>query len=337
MEGQQGTREDGSTKNILAIVDVGHGNAAVAVADGRVVVVDAGPRVGLLEYLWDQNIQEIDLVVLSHADRDHIEGLIGLLGTGTIRVGRVRLNSDAMKGTELWDDLLHELDSHAKAGSIDVSLSLTTGQSRDLSDDRLQVEVLAPSIYRAGKGPGGETKEGKKITSHMVSVVVRLLRAGKPVAVLSGDLNQAGLDDLAASGLDATAPLLVFPHHGGGAGTADLADFAEQLCQIVRPEVVVFSIGRGKYSTPQPTVVKAITKSRAAVRIACTQLSEHCASEIKEADTTHLHPAFALGRERGQCCAGTIVLNLDNVNAVTPSADAHRLFIRRSAPSALCN
>ncbi len=325
------------TNNTLAIVDVGHGNAAVAVVDGRVVIIDAGPKVGLLEYLLDQNIREIDLVLLSHADRDHIEGLIAVLGTGTFRIRRIRLNSDSMKGSKLWDDLLYELDQHGKAGIVDVSLSVTTAQSREFSDDRLTVEVLAPSILRAGKGPGGETKEGKKITPHMVSVVIRLLRADKPAAVLCGDLDKAGLDDLASAGLNATAPLLVFPHHGGRAGTDDLADFAKQLCQVVQPEIVVFSIGRGKYSTPQPAVVKAIKECRAEIRIACTQLSEQCSVEIKERDTTHLHPAFALGRERGHCCAGTIVLNLDNVEALTPSAEAHRAFILRSAPSALCN
>src|SRR3990172_11947028 len=93
-------RNDISTKAVLAVIDVGHGNAAVAVADGRVVVIDAGPKVGLLEYLLREKIEDVDLVILSHADRDHIAGLIGLLGTGTIRVRRVRLNSDAMKGSD---------------------------------------------------------------------------------------------------------------------------------------------------------------------------------------------------------------------------------------------
>ena len=325
------------TKNTLFIVDVGHGNTAVAVADGRVVVIDAGPKVGLLEFLSDQNIQEIDLIILSHADGDHISGLIGLLGAKTVRISQIRLNSDAMKGSELWNDLLHELEEQAKLGKIDVSLSVTTAQTRDFSDERLEVEVLAPSIYLAGKGPGGKETGGQRITAHRVSVVVRLLRAGKPAAVLFGDLDDVGLQDLDSAGLDMSAPLVVFPHHGGRAGTADMTSFAEQLCKLVRPQLVVFSIGRGRYGTPQPSVVKTIKEWKAEVRIACTQLSEHCAREIKNNEMEHLHPAFALGRENGYCCAGTIVLNLDNVNSVAPAAKSHKDFIGRSAPTALCS
>ena len=53
----------GNAKNArLAIIDVGHGNAAVAEADGRVVIIDAGPRTGLLEYLLQEEIREVDLV-----------------------------------------------------------------------------------------------------------------------------------------------------------------------------------------------------------------------------------------------------------------------------------
>jgi beta-lactamase superfamily II metal-dependent hydrolase len=328
----------GATReNTLAIVDVGHGSAAVAVADGRVVIIDAGPKVGLLEYLSDQNIKEVDLLLLSHADQDHISGLICLLGARTINISRIRLNSDSRKDSEVWGDLLYELADNAKVGRTNVSFSITTGQTKEFSDERLGIEVLAPSIQLAGKGPGGQTRDGKKITAHMVSAVIRILRGGKPIAVLFGDLDQAGLHELVAEKLDATASLLVFPHHGGGAGTTDLSDFAKQLCELVQPQIVAFSIGRGRYRTPQPSVVKTIKDWNKDVRIACTQLSEYCAAEIKMADTAHLHPAFALGRERGHCCAGTLVFNLDNVNAVTPSGEAHKSFIRKSAPTALCS
>lgn len=321
----------------LAIVDVGHGNAAVAVANGRVVVIDAGPKVGLLEYLLDRQIDDIDLVLISHADRDHISGLIGLLATGSIKVRRVRMNSDAEKGSELWDDLLYELDCQSKTGAIDVSLSVTAAQTKEFSDEKLTVEVLAPSIYLAGKGPGAETKHGKKITAHMASVVIRLLRSGSPVITLFGDLDEAGLDALAQTGMDTTAPVMFFPHHGGRAGSSDMANFASKLCQLVKPNLVIFSIGRGLYGTPQPAVVKAVKASVRNVRIVCTQLSTHCASELHDPDADHLHPSFALGREPGHCCAGTLVLDLDDVASVMPNAAAHLAFIAKTAPSALCN
>ena len=314
------------------VIDVGHGSAAVVQADGRVVVIDAGPRSGLLEYLLQEGIGEIDLVVLSHADADHVRGLVGILGTG-IQVKRVRLNSDALKGSKLWGDLLHELN--ARAHSIDVAVSLTVSQTAELSDESLGVEVLAPSLDLAGRGPGGTTSDGATITTHMMSAVLRISRQGQPVAVFFGDLDEAGLGAMLAAGVDPSAPLLVFPHHGGGAGGADARAFAARLCHAVEPSSIVFSIGRGRHGTPRPEVVEAARDAVPGVRIACTQLSANCARTLGEVRPTHLHPAFALGRERGQCCAGTIILDLEDAS-IQPSPDTHLAFIREAAPSALC-
>ena len=89
----------------LVILDVGHGNAAVLLDSGKVVVFDAGPGSILLEFLREQNISHIDTVLLSHADKDHIGGLSALLASGTVSIGKVRANTDSLKGSNAWDDL----------------------------------------------------------------------------------------------------------------------------------------------------------------------------------------------------------------------------------------
>ena len=213
--------------NTLAIIDVGHGNAAVAISGPRVVVIDAGPKNGLLDYLRQEEISEIDLVILSHTDQDHIAGLIGVLATGDITVDRVRVNSDALKDSALWADMLYELE--LRANSIDVAFSVSVSQTQEFSDEHLGIQVLAPSVELAGRGPGGATAQGKSITSHMMSAVLRLEREGNPIALLCGDLDSAGLELLLESAADARAPVLVFPHHGGNIGGGSAAQFAEEL------------------------------------------------------------------------------------------------------------
>jgi competence protein ComEC len=59
---------------ILTILDVGHGNCAVLEDGQRTVVFDCGPKTGLLEYLTSRTITVLDLVLISHADEDHIAG-----------------------------------------------------------------------------------------------------------------------------------------------------------------------------------------------------------------------------------------------------------------------
>ena len=85
------------------------------VGDTEVVVVDVGRRSGLLEFLDQQCIRKIR--TLSHADEDHIGALVGLLASDKVTIDRVVLNSDALKDTEIWNDLAYELNSAHMAGT----------------------------------------------------------------------------------------------------------------------------------------------------------------------------------------------------------------------------
>ena len=90
----------------LSILDVGHGNAAVLMDTDGIVVIDCCPDTTLLEFLREERIGHIDVVLISHADKDHIRGLITLVASEACSIGRVRLNSDALKDTDLWRSLV---------------------------------------------------------------------------------------------------------------------------------------------------------------------------------------------------------------------------------------
>ncbi len=150
----------------------------------------------------------------------------------------------------------------------------------------VHIEILAPSKYLAGLGPGSIERDGKHITSNSVSAVIRLLVSKQPIILFAGDLDETGLNDIERWGTELQAPFLVYPHHGGRAGTAIASSFARRLCALVTPETVVFSIGRGSYGMPIPDVVTAIKESdhslelhvlncRSTVLINCQQLNHH--------------------------------------------------------------
>ena len=50
----------------LTILDVGHGNCAVLEHGERTVVLDCGPKTGLLEYLTSRGVHTLDVVLISH-------------------------------------------------------------------------------------------------------------------------------------------------------------------------------------------------------------------------------------------------------------------------------
>lgn len=323
----------------LTVLDVGHGNSAVLADEQGIVVVDAGPKAGLLQYLHDHGISKIDVMLLSHADLDHIGGLIGILASDTVYVECVRLNTDSLQGSAEWDDLLYELDCAAHEGKIDFNTSLTSSDSGIFDRGDISIEILGPSLYLSGRGPGQRYRgsSGPRLTTNSISAVIRISKNDRPIALLPGDLDDIGLYDLICHEVDALAPVLVFPHHGGLPGkTVDAAAFATRLCEAVKPDTVLFSIGRSKKGrTPRPEIVSAVRACSSEVRVACTQLSSQCADSVPRMNPSHLNDAFAKGREKRKCCAGSFVIELLE-NRLSPAYSDHQAFIESEAPTALC-
>ena len=117
-------------------------------------------------------------------------------------------------------------------------------------------------------------------------------------------------------------------------GDPTLPDFAESLVGAVSAQLVVFSIGRGRYGTPRPEIVAAVLRSTQGAHIACTQLSEHCAAELPNS-ASDLHDVSSRGAATATCCAGTIEISLEPDESYVPDRGAHLEFIRQNAPTAL--
>lgn len=167
----------------LTILDVGHGNSAVLLDDTAVLVIDAGPGTTLLEFLTREGITKIDVLLLSHADRDHVKGVISLLES-QITIDVVRLNTDSEKDTDLWQDLNYELDCAYQRGSLQFKIGLSASDTGEFDTDQIRVEILAPSPYLAARGPGSTDRQGRSLTANSVSAVVRLSKLGTPLVLL---------------------------------------------------------------------------------------------------------------------------------------------------------
>ena len=172
----------------LCVLDVGHGSCAVVIAGVTdVVVIDVGRRSTLLEFLSQQGISRIRTVYLSHADEDHVGALVGLLAAETVSIDRVVINSDSLKKTTVWDDLVYELDCAHRIGALQFSVGLVSGDGEELNG--VEIRVLGPSRYLVGKGVGNVDQAGRKITSNSISAVIRVSVSGHHVAIVPGDID----------------------------------------------------------------------------------------------------------------------------------------------------
>jgi len=325
----------------ISIIDVGHGNSAVLCSQDRTVVFDGGKGSALLEFLQAEKIRKIDAILVSHADEDHIGGLMAVVACGEFEIGKVRMNSDASKNTKLWNQFLGMLNILSLNGIIDGAVSLTNSGTDDLQLGSIDIKILAPNLYIAGKTAGSVDTKGRVITSNSASAVFQILVDSKPLVLLPGDVDQNGLELLVEDNkekeADLQTPIVIFPHHGGKPEKGDPIKFATRLCQVILPELVIFSIGRDRYELPREEVISAITKCNPKMRIMCTQLSKQCAEKDLKVTPTHLTQKFSQGRQNNRCCAGTItILRKEGDVEVLPKENAHDKFLRAVIPNALC-
>jgi beta-lactamase superfamily II metal-dependent hydrolase len=320
----------------LTILDIGHGNSAILQDGASTVIIDAGPKTGLLEHLDEHGIKTIDLILLSHSDEDHIAGLLALIYTEEFQIKAIRLNTDSLKGSKLWGDLLFQIHVLQERGELDFNSSLSTADSGRFMYEETNIEILAPTTYLTARGPGSTDQNGRRIETNSISAVIRIVNRGDPIALLPGDLDELGLEHLAARSIDAQAPILIFPHHGGRSGrSSNIENFTQQLAEIVNPKTVIFSFRRGS-DYPLPGIIQVIKHYLPETRIICTQLSEQCASSIPNFEPDHLLPIFSSGRPLKHCCGGSIVVSTGDSVAIRPSAESHERFISIAAPTALC-
>lgn len=318
------------------IVDVGHGSCVAIRGVDYTVLIDTGPGGALLEYLRTESISRVDAVVISHADADHIGGLVALL-CQPISVGQIIWNGDAIKGSNLWKDLVYLLDDLDRQGIVSAQQDACEGVRIEVGDSNIEIVILGPNLVLRRLGAGATDRDGQRIVTNSVSVVAQVIVNGEALLLTTGDLDHVGFAHLMAANTTGSlhSRYLVLPHHGGLLGTAaTTADTIKSLISAVAPEAIFISNGRGKWRNPRADVVAAIREGLPNAPIVCTQLSEECA--IKSLIQNQRGGPYSAGWSRGHSCAGTISLTSADGTLAKYDNRQHASFIQSSVPNHLC-
>lgn len=104
----------------FAALPVGQGDAFLLQRGGSRVLVDGGKSFSSLAgLLADEGVGHLDIVVCTHNDQDHAEGIAGLLENGAFSVGEVwvpgRWSERIVDLFEPSDDFFKELDANIQA------------------------------------------------------------------------------------------------------------------------------------------------------------------------------------------------------------------------------
>lgn len=321
----------------LIILDVGHGGCTVLRDTNQTIIIDCAPGSTLMELLEKLNIHEIANILISHADHDHIAGIITLLSNLEMRIHNIYLNPDSVKDTAVWTDLRIAFRDARKRNRVKIHLGLTTEQTGQFDTGGVKIEILAPSPELAMSGVGGKDLRRKPLNSNSMSAVISLIHETHRVAILPGDIDEIGLSNLADDYEDLHADLLIFPHHGGKPGHADGEQFAQTLCSLVKPKVVLFSLDRNRFNNPREDVVKGVKTAVPKAYIICTQLSKSCAAQLPNSDLAHLSKLPSKSRKNNCSCGGTMLVKINGSHTFnTPLFTQHHQFVKREIPTPMC-
>lgn len=324
----------------VVIMDVGHGNCAI-VRDGlRSAIVDIPRGKPVISALVDNKCQQIEHLLLSHPDEDHIGGAARLLADPDVSIANFWCNPSAIQDTETYLDLLEQAALREDGRSTRYRSNLNVGAREDLNFERVAIEVLHPDVRLAGVGQASRKHKWGEIPSNRMSAVLRVSLAGKPAVLLAGDIDDKGFDSIASRGVDMETPVLVFPHHGGSAKGGNDRTFARKVCERVKPSLVVFSLGRNKYRNPLPEVLAGVRDAVPAAHIACTQISRNCHSRDSiSGSAVHLSSKWpSAGTAKGASCAGTVVVQATAGGDISydPSQSQHSRFVIQNVDGPKC-
>ncbi|WP_298729928.1 ComEC/Rec2 family competence protein [uncultured Subdoligranulum sp.] len=216
----------------LTMLDVGQGLSVLVQAGGEYLLYDGGGRGAssyVVAYLQQHGVSELEWLVASHYDEDHISGLVGVLHTTPVEQA---LMPDYTTDTQIYQSLQNVL-----AEKVVPVISPTQGDTFSLGS--AEIQIVGPKDYDYD-------------SDNSNSLCLRI-EYGDVRCLLTGDAEQDAEQDMVNSGQDLACDLYVVGHHGSSSSTS------EELLKAASPAYAFLSVGEGNpYGHPTEQTMDAL-------------------------------------------------------------------------------
>lgn len=222
------------------VLDIGQGDSILLQKGNQQVIVDGGPSSGkMVDQLgdklpfWDRNIE---LLVLTHPDADHITGLVEVLH-------RYDVEKVLTSGQETDSDIYREWRKLIDEKGIELIVA-QAGQEIIMKDG-IQLTVLHPQ----------ETPVEGATTDLNNNSVVLWLEYGNFSLLLTGDIGEEAEERLVDGNMRLKSTVLKVAHHGSNSSTTS------EFLTGVDPLFAAISVGAdNKFGHPTDEVIDRIEK-----------------------------------------------------------------------------
>jgi len=219
----------------VSFLDVGQGDAIfIQTPGGRQILVDGGKYSSLLldqlgreMPFWDK---EIDILLATHPDEDHISGLAGLFDR--YQVEQFITNGEEEEESPAYEAMLQS----AEVAQVPIHRALA-GETVDMGDG-VRLEILHP-------GPA-LSKEQRNDNS----VSIRLVY-GDFSLLLTGDAEGSAERTMMESGRPLQSLVYKAGHHGSRSSSN------RSFLRAVQPQIIIISVGEeNRYDHPHPEMLE---------------------------------------------------------------------------------
>ena len=223
----------------LHFLDVGQGDSTLIVTPtGRQMLIDGGPDGNVVSQRLAETLpggdRSLDVVLLTHLDSDHSQGLLAVLDRFAVGAVLTGPNTAESPVRPEWEQTLARKEI--------LPVEVRAGH-RIVLEDAVELEVLNPAPGR----PLGDTNND--------SVAVRL-HYGNVSALLTADMEDEAELRLVDSGAEISSTVLKAGHHGSGTSSS------QAFLDAVGPEIAVVSAGLdNQYGHPAADVLERLEAS----------------------------------------------------------------------------
>ena len=233
----------------LIVCNVGQGDAILVTYQNNQILIDGGPNKKVLDCLskympfWDK---KIEIVVLTHPDKDHFGGLPGVFAD--YKVDYFMRNDLNISSQE------YKLLESQVAGTTTKVINPLNSKGMRLG--MIYLDTLYPD--QSVENIKSESLDIVKEAEVNKYSIVSLITYSDTKFLLTGDIDNA-VSDLVSSIIEGENIELIkyikIPHHGSKNG------ISEKLLDVVEPEVAFISVGKNSYGHPREEILKML-KSR---------------------------------------------------------------------------
>lgn len=221
--------------------------------DSKVILIDGGPRSTpysrfdggkevVVPFLRKHGIDEIDMIVATHPDYDHIGGLIAVLKS------QVQVKTVMVTGISHTSKTYKYFLQAVK----DKNISLAVPEKGEVLKwgDKVSAQVIAPQVPPA-------RRLHRNLNNN--SIVIRMVY-GDISFLFTGDCEHEEEGEILSSGARVKATIYKVSHHGSRTGSG------QDFYFLIDPEVVVISAGkRNKFDHPHWEPIKLFRETGARI------------------------------------------------------------------------